>query len=816
MEYQPRIMEKKWSERWKADEAHIVKADSSKLKYYSLDMFPYPSGAGLHVGHWRGYTISDVWSRYKKLQGYEVLHPMGWDAFGLPAENAAIKLGIHPAVSTANNVANFKRQLQEIGAMYDWTREINTSDPSYYKWTQYFFVKMFERGLAYGKKMPINWCPSCKTGLANEEVIDGTCERCGTEVTKKEMNQWMLKITAYADRLLYDLEKLDWPDKVKRMQTNWIGRSEGARIHFDVADVEDAKIEVFTTRPDTLYGATYMVLAPEHPLVDRIVTESERNSVEEYVKETLKKSSVARQVVDKTKTGVFTGAYAIHPISGAKIPVWIADYVLMEYGTGAIMAVPAHDERDYEFAQAFGLPIVQVVAPKADADAQVRDSASDGQTPELYVGPGVLVNSGPYNGLTIEEGKQVIVAALAEKGVGEKTVTYRMRDWVFARQRYWGEPIPIIYCDSCGTLPVPVEDLPVALPDVERYEPTGTGESPLAAIESFVHTTCPKCGGPARRETDTMPQWAGSSWYFLRYPDPHNDTAPFSKEAANEWLPVDMYIGGVEHAVLHLLYSRFFTKVIHDLGLIDFDEPFQHLFNQGMLTLNGAKMSKSKGNVVNPDDIIEKHGVDALRMYELFVGPPEDDAEWNDNGLEGVSRFLGRLYRFFQQHVTTQAPSRPELERLRHRFIASLSERMETFRLNTAVSAFMEYLNALTAAAAHGGIDKATLETLAITLAPFAPHLGEELWSNLGNQKSVFNGKWPTFEEQWLKDDEVEVAVQVNGKVRAKIVISAEATQEDAVSAAKDHPDTSVWIEGKEIMKTIYVPGRLVNLVVKG
>ncbi len=816
MEYRAQSLEKKWSTRWRENQAHLVKPDSKKPKYYALDMFPYPSGAGLHVGHWRGYTISDVWSRYKVLQGYEVLHPMGWDAFGLPAENAAIKLGIHPAVSTAKNIANFKRQLQEIGAMYDWTREINTSDPEYYKWTQYFFVKMFERGLAYRKKMPINWCPSCKTGLANEEVIDGTCERCGTEVTKKEMNQWMLKITAYADQLLYDLEKLDWPEKVKRMQSNWIGRSEGARIVFEVDGVADAQIEVFTTRPDTLYGATYMVLAPEHPLVERITSTAKRDSVEDYVRETLKKSSVARQVVDKTKTGAFTGAYALHPLTGAKVPIWIADYVLMEYGTGAIMAVPAHDERDYEFAQTFHLPIVQVVAPSDTADALAGVSHDTDETPPLYVGPGVLVNSGQYDGLTVEEGKQAIVEALAEKGVGEKTVTYRMRDWVFARQRYWGEPIPIIYCDKCGTLPVAVEDLPVRLPDVERYEPTGTGESPLAAIDSFVHTTCPKCGGPARRETDTMPQWAGSSWYFLRYPDPHNDKAPFSSEAVNDWLPVDMYIGGVEHAVLHLLYARFFTKVIHDLGLIDFDEPFQHLFNQGMLTLNGAKMSKSKGNVVNPDDIIEKHGVDALRMYELFVGPPEDDAEWNDNGLEGVSRFLGRLYRFFQQHVGRTSATRPELERLRHRFIAQLSERMETFRLNTAVSAFMEYLNALGTAANHGGIDRATLETLAVTLAPFAPHLGEELWSNLGHETSVFAATWPTYDKQWLKDDEVEVAVQVNGKIRTKIVISSDATEEVAVAAAKDHPDVLPWLDGKALAKAIYVPGRLVNLVVKG
>ncbi|SFU91538.1 leucyl-tRNA synthetase [Alicyclobacillus macrosporangiidus] len=816
-EYRPHELERKWRRRWEETRAHKVDENSPRPKYYCLDMFPYPSGSGLHVGHWRGYTISDVWSRYKTLQGYNVLHPMGWDAFGLPAENAAIKLGIHPAVSTANNIANFKRQLQEIGAMYDWDREINTSDPEYYKWTQFFFVKMFERGLAYRKKMPINWCPSCKTGLANEEVIDGTCERCGSEVTKKEMNQWMLRITAYADRLLEDLKDLDWPDKVKRMQANWIGRSEGARIRFAVHGVEGAEIEVFTTRPDTLYGATYMVLAPEHPLVERITTPDRREAVEAYVRETLKKSSVARQIVDKTKTGEFTGAYAVHPLTGEKIPIWIADYVLMDYGTGAIMAVPAHDERDYEFAVAFGLPIVQVVAP-AEGDAEASGSnpaeGADGR-PALYTGPGRLVNSGPFDGMDNEAAKKAIVDLLKERGIGEAAVTYRMRDWVFARQRYWGEPIPIIYCDRCGTLPVPVEQLPVRLPDVERYEPTGTGESPLAAIESFVNTTCPKCGGPARRETDTMPQWAGSSWYFLRYPDPHNDREPFSREKANAWLPVDMYIGGVEHAVLHLLYARFFTKVIHDLGLIDFDEPFQHLFNQGMLTLGGAKMSKSKGNVVNPDDIIAEHGVDALRMYELFVGPPEDDAEWSTNGLEGVSRFLGRLYRLVMTHVDAPCPTRPALEKLRHRFIASLTERMESFRLNTAVSAFMEYVNQLSEEA-KDGLDRATLETLAVTIAPFAPHLGEELWERLGHQESVFTARWPEYDEKWLKDDEVEIAVQVNGRVRARVVVPADASQDQVLAAARALPELAEWIHGKQVVKEIYVPGRLVNIVVKG
>ncbi|WP_067927173.1 leucine--tRNA ligase [Alicyclobacillus shizuokensis] len=809
MEYDVRAVERKWKQRWRKQGMHRADETSDRPKYYCLDMFPYPSGSGLHVGHWRGYTISDVWSRYKKLQGYEVLHPMGWDAFGLPAENYAISHGVHPAVSTAENVANFKRQLEEIGAMYDWDREINTSSPEFYKWTQYFFTKMFERGLAYKKKMPINWCPSCKTGLANEEVVDGKCDRCGSDVTKREMEQWMLRITAYADRLLQDLDKLDWPDKVKRMQRAWIGRSEGARITFRVKGHPDETIEVFSTRPDTLYGATYMVLAPEHPLVERITAPEQRDSVEAYVQQTMKKSAIDRQVVDKTKTGVFLGAYAEHPLTGEALPIWISDYVLMDYGTGAIMAVPAHDERDYEFAQAFGLPVRQVIEPE---DPELAAEVQGG----LYTGPGRLIHSGDLDGLDVEAGKRAVIERLEAQGAGASAVNYRMRDWVFARQRYWGEPIPIVYCEHCGAVAVPEDQLPVTLPDVERYEPTGTGESPLAAIESFVRTTCPKCGGPARRETDTMPQWAGSSWYFLRYADPHNDKEPFSRAAANKWLPVDMYIGGVEHAVLHLLYARFFTKVIHDLGLIDFDEPFQRLFNQGMLTLNGSKMSKSKGNVVNPDDIIEQFGVDALRVYELFVGPPEDDAEWSTNGLEGVSRFLHRYYRLFMSHVDRPAPERESLTRLRHRFVATLSERMQGFKLNTAVSAFMEYTNALAEEARQGGLDRATLETMAVTIAPFAPHLGEELWSQLGHSESVFAAAWPTYDERWLRDDELEIAVQVNGRVRAHAVVAADADKAAVLAQVRQSPELAQWLAGKTVVKEIYVPGRLVNLVVKG
>ncbi|GLG01338.1 leucine--tRNA ligase [Alicyclobacillus hesperidum subsp. aegles] len=801
MEYKPQEIERKWKERWRETGVHRAHGKSGKPKYYCLDMFPYPSGNGLHVGHWRGYTISDVWSRYKRLHGYEILHPMGWDAFGLPAENYAIQNGIHPRIATERNIANFKRQLEEIGAMYDWEREVNTTDPSFYRWTQYFFVKMFERGLAYRKKMPINWCPSCKTGLANEEVVEGKCERCGAEVTKREMDQWMLKITAYADRLLDDLDKLDWPEHVKRMQRAWIGRSEGARIRFQLVD-RDGEIEVFSTRPDTIYGATYMVLAPEHPLVQSITTPAQRAAVEAYIEEALRKSNVERQVVDKTKTGVFTGAYVQHPLLDRKLPVWIADYVLMDYGTGAIMAVPAHDERDYEFAKQFQLDIIPVVKPLA------------GEAEELYTGDGVMCNSGPLDGQTVAEAKKAAIDLLAQTGHAEAAVTYRLRDWVFARQRYWGEPIPIVHCPKCGAVAVPEDQLPVTLPDVERYEPTGTGESPLAAIPSFVHTTCPKCGGPAERETDTMPQWAGSCWYFLRYADPHNDKAPFSKEAIDYWLPVDMYIGGVEHAVLHLLYSRFYVKFIYDLGLIQFDEPFQRLFTQGMITLNGAKMSKSKGNVVNPDDIIAAYGVDALRMYEMFVGPPEDEAEWSTNGLEGVARFLSRTYKLVTAHAANPSRERPALTKLRHRFVASLTERMEGFRFNTAVSAFMEYVNALSSEA-KDGIDRASLETLTVAIAPFAPHLGEEMWSLLGHSSSVFDATWPTYDEAWLKDDEVEIAVQVNGRVRARLTVAADIGQEDAIEQAKTLPELAEWVEGKEIVKQIYVPGRLVNIVVR-
>ena len=624
--YQAAEIEAKWRKNW--EEKPININDGKKNKYYCLDMFPYPSGSGLHVGHWRGYVISDVWCRYMMMNGnHYVIHPMGWDAFGLPAENYAIKMGIHPSISTAENIRNIKRQIKQIGAIYDWDMELNTTDPKFFKWTQWIFVQMFKKGLAYQKEMPINWCPSCKTGLANEEVVDGKCERCGSEVTKKNLKQWMLKITAYADRLLDDLDKLDWPEKVKKMQTDWIGRSYGAEVDFAV-DGTDEKVTVFTTRPDTLYGATFLVLAPEHPSVEKLTKPEQAEAVNGYVAAAKNKSNVDR-MQDKEKHGAFTGSYAINPLNGKKLPIWISDYVLADHGTGAIMCVPAHDSRDFDFAKKFGLPIIQVIAKDGKEVSDLQEAYTETE--------GVMIHSGEWDGMDAKKCKEEAPAVIEQRGLGRKKVNYKLRDWVFSRQRYWGEPIPIVHCKVCGAVAVPEEELPLLLPDVEKYEPTGTGESPLAAIESFVNCKCPKCGRDARRETNTMPQWAGSSWYFLRYVDVHNDRELVSREKADRYLPVDMYIGGVEHAVLHLLYSRFWTKFLYDIGVIGFDEPFLKLFNQGMITgKNGIKMSKSKGNVVSPDDLIRDYGCDALRLYEMFVGPPELDSEWDERGIDGV------------------------------------------------------------------------------------------------------------------------------------------------------------------------------------
>ena len=801
-QYNHSAIEKKWRENW--EEKPINVNDGRKEKYYCLDMFPYPSGSGLHVGHWRGYVISDVWSRYQLLKGKYVIHPMGWDAFGLPAENYAIKMGVHPAKSTEANIKNIKRQIKQIAAIYGWDMEVNTTDPDFYKWTQWIFVQMFKKGLAYEKEFPINWCPSCKTGLANEEVVNGCCERCGTTVTKKNLRQWMLKITAYAERLLNDLDKLDWPEKVKKMQTDWIGKSYGAEVDFPI-DGRDEKITVYTTRPDTLYGATFMVLAPEHALARSLATDETREAVEKYIFDSSMRSNVDRMQA-KDKTGVFTGSYAINPLNGAKTPIWLSDYVLADYGTGAIMCVPAHDDRDFEFAKKFGLPIVQVIA---------KDGREIENMTEAYTeASGIMINSGDWNGMESAVLKKEAPHMIEEKGFGHKTVNYKLRDWVFSRQRYWGEPIPIIHCPKCGCVPVPEDQLPLRLPEVESYQPTGTGESPLAGIDEWVNTTCPVCGAPAKRETNTMPQWAGSSWYFLRYVDSHNKEELVSREKADKYLPVDMYIGGVEHAVLHLLYSRFYTKFLCDIGAIDFDEPFKKLFNQGMITgKNGIKMSKSKGNVVSPDDLVRDYGCDSLRLYELFVGPPELDAEWDDRGIEGVSRFLNRFWNLVMDNRDKDVKASKEMIKLRHKLVYDIEYRFNQFSLNTVISGFMEYNNKLIELARkEGGIDRETLKTFVILLAPFAPHIGEELWQQLGGTDSVFHAQWPECDEEAMKDDEIEVAVQINGKTRAVISISADSSREEAIAAGREAVKEKLT---GNVVKEIYVPGKIINIVCK-
>jgi leucyl-tRNA synthetase len=804
--YSPAEIEPKWREYWVSSGLHEARDEDPRPKYYCLDMFPYPSGSGLHVGHWRSYVLPDCWSRYKWLQGYNVLHPMGWDAFGSPAENDAIKKGIHPAIGTRANVENFKRQLQEIGAMYDWSREVNTTDPDYYRWTQWIFLQMFKSGLAYKSFMPINWCPGCKTGISNEDVVNGRCERCGTEVTKKEMNQWMLRITRYAERLLTGLQHLDWPEKVKTMQTNWIGKSEGAEVAFVglAADGTQHALKIFTTRPDTLFGATYMVLSPEHPLVPALASTGQLAQIDAYIAKAKNESDVDR--TSKTdKTGVFTGAYAINPVNQERIPIWISDYVLMGYGTGAIMAVPAHDERDYEFARTFGLEIREVI------------SSGAGIAKEAFVGEGVMVNSGVFSGRPSAQGRKEVVKWLEEQELGRATINYKLRDWVFSRQRYWGEPIPIVDCAKCGLVPVDEQDLPVRLPDVERYQPTGTGDSPLAAIAEWVNVKCPKCGGPAKRETDTMPQWAGSSWYFLRYASPRASDALITAQG-KEWLPVDLYVGGVEHAILHLLYARFFTMFLFDIGVVGFEEPFKRLFNQGMITYVGKsgkaeKMSKSKGNVVNPDDLVRDYGCDSLRMYELFVGPPELDAEWSDKGIEGVYRFLKRAWHWVVLHEGkwTSTPDREVLVE-RHLLIKHVTERLEAFRMNTIVSAFMEFINKMTSS--RHAPDKETVEAFLGLMAPFAPHFAEELWQRTGHQPTIFRQKWPVWDEQYTTADSVEIAVQINGKTRGTVVVSADAIEDTVVEAALKDAALNRFLDGKQVRKRVFVKGRILNLIV--
>lgn len=799
--YNFKEIEEKWRKIW--EENPVNPPDDSKPKYYCLDMFPYPSGNGLHVGHWRGYVLSDVISRQKLMEGYELLHPMGWDAFGLPAENYAIKTGTHPSEATKKSISNIKRQVNDIAAIYDWDKEINTTDPEYYKWTQWIFIQMFKNGLAYEKEMPLNWCPNCKAVLANEEATNGVCDRCGATVTKKNLRQWMLRITKYADRLLNDLDKLDWPEKVKKMQSDWIGKSYGAEIDFPV-DGTDKSIKVYTTRPDTLYGATFMVLSPEHPIVKDITTAEYKDAMDKYCYEASTKSNVSR-MTDKEKTGVFTGSYGINPLNGAKTPIWVSDYVLADYGTGAIMCVPAHDDRDFEFAKKFDLPIIQVIS---------KDGKEVENLTEAYTEPGIMINSNEFNGMKSEDAKKKVPDYMEEKGFGKKTVNFKLRDWVFSRQRYWGEPIPLIHCEKCGTVPVPENQLPVILPNVKSYKPTDTGESPLAAIDEWVNTTCPCCGGPAKRETNTMPQWAGSSWYYLRYCDNHNDKELASKEALKKWLPVDMYVGGVEHAVLHLLYARFYTKFLHDIGVVDFDEPFKRLFNQGMITKDGAKMSKNKGNVVSPDETVENYGCDSLRMYELFIGPPELDSEWDDNGIDGVFRYLNKVWKFVNEYKDklVEKPT-AEMEFVKNKLTCEITKRLEALTLNTVVSGFMEYTNKMIAVAkAAGGIDKDSLETLTLLLAPFTPHISEEMWQLLGHDTSVFTHGWPKYDESKLKEETVNIAVQINGKVKVQLSVDPNADKDAVLAAAKAALGDKL---SGNIVKEIYVPGRIVNIVVK-
>ncbi|MCL2835980.1 MAG: leucine--tRNA ligase [Defluviitaleaceae bacterium] len=791
-------IDKKWMKRF-ADEPVNVYSDGKPSLYY-LAMFPYPSGTGLHVGHWRPYVINDIMCRHQMLKGNYVMQPMGWDAFGLPAENYAIQTGVHPAKTTAESIVTFKKQLDDIGAALDWSREINTSDPAYYKWTQWIFIQMFKKGLAYEKDMLLNWCPSCKVVLANEESVGGCCERCGETATKKHLRQWMLRITAYAERLLNDLDGLDWSYKVKKMQTDWIGKSYGAEITFDVKGT-DKEITVFTTRPDTLFGATFMVLSPEHELALQVSDPIHYEAVKQYINETSAKSNIDRMAA-KDKTGVFTGAYAVNPVTGEDMPIWVADYVLIDYGTGAIMAVPAHDERDFEFASKYGLVIRRVIA---------RDEDDTGIMEAAYAGEGVMVNSGFINGQKSKDAIESVANHLEKEGLGKKTVNYKLRDWVFSRQRYWGEPIPLIHCPICGVVPVPDAQLPVELPYVESYKPSDTGESPLSRIEEWVNTPCPQCGAASKRETNTMPNWAGSSWYYLRFADPHNSEAPISPEAMKKWVPVDLYIGGVEHAVLHLLYVRFYTKFLYDIGVVDFEEPFKRFFCNGMINLNGSKMSKSKGNYISPDDIIACYGRDVPRLYILFVGPPEMDSEWDENGIEGVFRFMGKAWKLVSENAGKTAKPTKELLFARNKLIKDVTERLAAFSFNTVVSAFMEGVNKLLDLSKSSGVDKETLETLIILLAPFAPFTSAEMWEITGHSTPLFAQKWPVCDESALRVDEITIVIQINGKVRENISVPAGSDKEEIIKAARTAAKPKFPQE--QPLKEIYVPNKLVNFV---
>ena len=803
MKYNHLVVEPKWQKAWEEKGCFHAEENSDKKKFYALIEFPYPSGQGLHVGHPRPYTALDVVSRKRRLQGYNVLYPIGWDAFGLPTENYAIKNHIHPEIVTKNNVARFKKQIQSLGISFDWSREINTTDPEYYKWTQWIFLQLFKHGLAYKKEMAVNWCTSCKCVLANEEVVNGVCERCGSEVVRKVKSQWMLKITEYADRLIKDLDLVDYPDRVKAQQKNWIGKSTGAEVDFNTT--EGDKLTVYTTRCDTLFGATYMVISPEHPCIEKWNDKIKNiEDVRAYQAEAAKKSDFERTELVKEKTGVMLdGVKAINPVNGKEIPIFVSDYVLVSYGTGAIMAVPAHDTRDWEFAKKFDLPIIEVV--KGGEDVQ-KEAFTDCAT-------GVMVNSDFLTGLTVEEAKKKMISWLEENKVGRAKTNYKLRDWVFSRQRYWGEPIPIVHCDKCGYVPIPESELPLRLPMVDSYEPTDTGESPLSKITDWVETTCPCCGGKAYRETDTMPQWAGSSWYFLRYMDPHNKEALASKEALNYWSPVDWYNGGMEHTTLHLLYSRFWHKFLYDIGVVPTPEPYAKRTSHGMiLGENGEKMSKSRGNVVNPDDIVQQYGADTMRLYEMFIGDFEKAAPWNDKGIKGCRRFVERYYNL-QEKLIDGDEVRPELECSIHKTIKKVSEDIENIKFNTAIASLMALMNDINAV---GSINKKEYAIFSILLNPFAPHVTEEIWStcNLG-EGMVVDQPWPEYDESKCKANEIEIAVQVNGKIKTKLMIPAEAEQAEVIALAKADENVKKSVEGMNIIKEIYVKGRLVNIVVK-
>jgi len=814
-QYPFKEIEKKWLKYWEENSLYKTNISDIKKKLYALVMFIYPSGDRLHIGHWYNYGPTDTWARFKRMQGYNVLEPMGYDAFGLPAENFAIKKDVHPAKSTSENIRQIKEQLKSIGAMYDWSREIDTSSPEYYKWTQWLFLQLYKNGLAYRKKAPVNWCPSCQTVLANEQVIEGTCERCENEVTRRELKQWFFKITDYAERLLKDHDKIDWPEKTILMQKNWIGRSEGALIKFKLAELNE-NIEVFTTRPDTLFGVTYMVFAPEHPLVTKITTKDRVEDIEKYIKETRKHTEIERTSAVIEKTGVFTGAFATNPVNNERIPIWIADYVLLSYGTGAVMAVPAHDQRDFEFARKYKLEIREVIKPKNEESNLEK---------EAFVEKGIMVNSNQFNGMDSKIGIEKITKYLEKNKVGKKHVTFKLRDWLISRQRYWGAPIPIIFCEKCGEVPADEKDLPVKLPEKVNF--TGKGESPLTTAPDFINTGCPKCKSPAKREVDTMDTFVCSSWYFLRYLSPQNNEIPWEKEKVNQWLPVDQYVGGAEHAVMHLLYARFITKALYDLKFIGFDEPFKKLIHQGTITNNGAKMSKSRGNVVNPDVFLKEYGSDTFRMYMMFMGSYEDGGDWSDEGITGISRFLTRIWRLVKdfkstENVVFEKEESKKLYQVKHYTIKEVTNDLERFHFNTAISRLMEFYNTITDYQAKIKLENQnievisnSIETLITLLAPFAPHIVEELWTILNKKPSIFNVKWPEYDDKILVKEQITIVVQINGKLRAQINVDANIEKDELLTEVINLEKIKKYINNRNILKKIVIPKKLVNLVVK-